>query len=70
MLPRLGYIGLSAGNPLTPELDFLPEVNAEIDIVDWSSRKFLGADAVSAMLAEQLAMRRLGRLPEDRPSEF
>jgi glycosyltransferase involved in cell wall biosynthesis len=67
LLPRLGYAGLSAGDPLTPPLQTVHEVNAEVDIVNWKERRFFGADAVNAMLVEQLAVRRSGRIPMDRP---
>jgi glycosyltransferase involved in cell wall biosynthesis len=67
MLPSLGYWGVSAGCPLTPRLDAVAEVNADIDIMNWPERRFMGADSTGAMLVEQLKLRRTGSLPVDRP---
>jgi hypothetical protein len=67
MLPSLGYWGVSAGCPLTPRLDAVAEVNADIDIMNWPEQRFMGADSTGAMLVEQLKLRRTGSLPVDRP---
>jgi hypothetical protein len=66
-MSRLGYLGLSAGSPLTPRFDGLLEVNAEIDITNWHTRTFLGADKVAEMLVKQLVDRRTG--PRNRRHE-
>lgn len=67
LLPSLGYRGLSAGLPLTPEVSTVAEVNAEIDILNWPKRRFHGSDVVERMLVEQLSLRRQEILPEDAP---
>jgi len=67
LLPELGYLGLSAGLPLTPRLEHVFEVNAEIDIIDWSARRFIGPSSVSKLLTEGFAARRQGQLPADEP---
>jgi hypothetical protein len=66
-ISRLGYLGLSAGEPLTPRFDGLLEVNAEIDIMNWHTGTFLGADRVAEMLVKQLLDRRTGARPMDEP---
>jgi len=66
-ISRLGYLGLSAGSPLTQWVDGVLEVNAEIDIMNWHTRTFLGADIVAEMLVEQLVDRRTGARPMDEP---
>jgi hypothetical protein len=66
-LAALGYRGLSAGHPLTPPDDSLPEINAELDVVDWQTRTMLPPAKICAMLVEALADRREGRVPRDRP---
>jgi len=66
-IPSLGYWGVSAGRPLTPRLEAIPEANAEIDIMNWPERRFLGAEAVSVTLAEQLSLRRNGIIPIEEP---
>ena len=67
MVPSLGYHGISAGTPLTPKVDGVPEINAEIDIMNWPERRFLGADLASAALVEQLRLRRTREIPLDMP---
>lgn len=67
LLPSLGYWGLSAGVPLTPPIDTVTEVNAEIDIMNWAERKSHSPDVISTMLVEQLISRRQGRASVDTP---
>jgi hypothetical protein len=52
LLPSLGYWGLSAGLPLTPPIDTVAEVNAEIDIMNWPEGKPHGPGAIAKMLVE------------------
>jgi hypothetical protein len=66
-IPRLGYMGLSAGIRLTPRLDHVPEVNAEVDIMNWPEGKILSASTVSEMIVGQLKSRRMSEAPFDRP---
>jgi hypothetical protein len=58
LLPGLGYWGLSAGLPLTPPIDTIVEINAEVDIMNWQERKSQPSDVISKMLVEQLVSRR------------
>ena len=67
LLPSLGYSGLSAGHPLTPQINTLPEVNAELDLMNWPKRKFVGSDEITKMLIEQLVSRRQGQIPIQSP---
>ena len=39
LVPRLGYLGVSAGVPLTPATGSLIEANAEIDVMNWPRGK-------------------------------
>src|SRR5262245_4194320 len=67
LIPYLGYVGLSAGVPLTPLLDHVSEVNAEIDLMSWPDGEILPETAISEMLIEQLKLRRERKVPVDRP---
>jgi glycosyltransferase involved in cell wall biosynthesis len=66
LIPSLGYLGLSAGAPLTPELDHVFEVNG-LDVMNWPERRLLGVSVICAMIAEELVLRRLGQTPVDNP---
>src|SRR5262249_31953389 len=63
LLPSLGYSGLSAGQPLTPQITTVSEVNAEVDIMNWPERKFVGTNELTKILIEQLVSRRQGQIP-------
>lgn len=67
LLPSLGYLGLSAGCPLTRPLRTVAEVNAEIDVMNWTERKLHDYNKISKMLVEQLLLRRRGQTPLDAP---
>ena len=67
ILPNLGYWGLSAGHPLTPRIDTIPEVNAEIDIMNWPQGKVHSANVISKMLLDQLVSRREDRSSAEAP---
>jgi hypothetical protein len=67
LLPSLGYWGLSAGLPLTPPIDTVAEVNAEIDIMNWPDPKAHSPDVISRVLVEQLTSRRQGRISVEAP---
>lgn len=67
LLPGLGYLGVSAGLPLTPPLEHVVEVNAEIDVMNWPKGMILGEDTIYDMLIEQLVSRRTGDVPVERP---
>ena len=43
LIPSLGYRGVSAGVELTPRIDHVAEVNAEIDVMNWPAQRMLGA---------------------------
>ncbi|MHC5018667.1 MAG: FkbM family methyltransferase [Planctomycetota bacterium] len=58
LLPSLGYRGLSAGPPGTPPAATVPEVNAAVDLIDWSRRRFRGAAPVAEDLVSELRARR------------
>jgi hypothetical protein len=67
LIPSLGYLGVSAGVQLTPPLDHVVEVNAEIDVMNWPEGKILSESAICRMIADQLRSRRTGSIPIDRP---
>ena len=67
LIPSLGYLGVSAGVPVTPGLDHVVEVNAEVDVMNWPEGRILAASAVCEMLVEQLKSRRLGEVSIGRP---
>ncbi len=67
LVPTLGYLGVSAGVVLTPALEDVLEVNAEVDVMNWIDGKVHGPKAVCDMLVEQLRLRRLGAVPVERP---
>ncbi|SDB54187.1 glycosyltransferase [Bauldia litoralis] len=58
LVPDLGYLGVSAGVQLTPPIDHVVEVNAEVDVMNWPERRMLGDLAIRGRVAEQLADRR------------
>jgi hypothetical protein len=67
LIPSLGYLGVSAGVQLTPPVDHVTEVNAEVDMMNWPERKMFSAAAICGMLVEQLVARRTGDAPAGRP---
>lgn len=67
VVPGLGYLGVSAGVQLTPPLDSVVEVNAEIDVMNWPEGKILGTRAICGMIVAQLKSRRAGHTPIERP---
>jgi len=67
LLPGLGYLGVSAGVPLTPRLEYVAEVNAEIDVMDWPAGRLLPESTIIGMLVSELRRRRRGEAPPDRP---
>jgi hypothetical protein len=67
LIPRLGYVGLSAGSPLTPPIRGVMEFNAEIDVMNWPEGKILEGSAIEEMIVNQLRARRVGLLPPDQP---
>jgi FkbM family methyltransferase len=58
VIPSLGYLGLSSGKPHKARISTVPEVNADIDIMDWPQRRFHGAEIVVDMIVDQLRARR------------
>lgn len=67
IVPGLGYLGVSAGVELTPPLDSVVEVNAEIDVMNWPEGKIFGNRAICRMVVDQLQSRRAGLTPIERP---
>lgn len=67
LVPDLGYLGISAGVQLTPPIDGVMEVNAEIDIMNWYEGKVQTDTVVCEMIVDQLRARRLGEIPTDHP---
>jgi hypothetical protein len=67
LIPSLGYLGVSAGVQLTPPIEHVVEVNAELDVMNWPEGKILGVAAICRMLVEQLVSRRLGESPVEHP---
>jgi hypothetical protein len=67
-LTTAGYRGLSAGlGPRGTPLRGLAEVNAHIDIMNWTTRAFAGEETVLAAMVEALATRRTGRVDAEEP---
>ena len=64
-LTTLGYVGVSAGIPLTAPLNGIAEVNAELDVMDWSAGQILGAAALGQALVDELGKRRRGVVAND-----
>ena len=60
VIPSLGYRGLSSGLPFIEPIPTLAEVSAEVDIMDWPNRRFLGNAAAADLVSEQLRARRSG----------
>jgi hypothetical protein len=58
LLPAIGFKGLSAGNPPTPKLVTMKEVNAPIDLINWKKRGFAGSAEVVAQIVKELRRRR------------
>lgn len=67
LVPTLGYLGVSAGVPLTAPVEGVAEVNAEIDVMDWPAGRILSSDTLCAMVLEQLRSRRQATVPDNRP---
>jgi hypothetical protein len=67
MIPGLGYLGVSAGLPLTPPLNGVTEVNAEVDVMDWPKGRILPLSAVADAIADALRARRQRQVPSDTP---
>lgn len=69
VLPILGYVGVSIGchERPTPALATLPEVNAEVDLVDWSAQAFYGSEAICEKLVSRLRARRSNLLSPETP---
>jgi len=67
MIPVLGYAGVSAGIPVTPSIDHVIEVNAEIDVMDWPAGRALPLEIVCGLFEVALRARRTGDVPADRP---
>ena len=59
LLATLGFSGLSSGHPRTAAVADLPEVNAEIDLVDGRNGAFMGDDAVLGQIVDEIRRRRL-----------
>lgn len=68
LIPTLGYVGVSAGDPLTPGLEGVREVNAEVDVMNWPARKVLPSETIQRMITAVLEQRRSGLIPSDRPT--
>ena len=67
-LPTCGWRGLSAGlGPRGAPVPGLAEVNAHVDIMDWSTRGFGGEDAALGALVAALAARRAGAADPGEP---
>ena len=60
---QLGYLGISAGNPLTPKLKDILEVNVTLDLMDWDKRRVLNSEEICQKLLSELQARRYGKVP-------
>jgi hypothetical protein len=67
-LPGAGWRGLSAGlEPRPTPIAGLAEVNAHVDIMNWTTRGFAGEPAALGALIAALAARREGRADAAEP---
>jgi hypothetical protein len=63
-LPALGYLGLSTLGPRCHAFS----TNVHVDVVDWPSRRFAGAEKALGALVGHLRQRRLGKVDADEPT--
>ena len=66
-VPRLGYRGVSAGVQLTPPIDHVTEVNAEVDVMNWPEGKMFSNSTTCGTIVDQLVARRTGKTPISGP---
>jgi hypothetical protein len=67
-LAAAGYVGLSTDRPRKTPPPGLIQVNTHIDIMDWSTRAFLGEAACLDLAINHLAAKRAGRVDPSEPT--
>lgn len=67
-LPQAGYAGLSTYHPRKRRLPGLIEINTHIDIMDWTTRAFLGTGPALELAVAHLRARRAGTVDPDEPT--
>lgn len=67
-LAQGGYVGLSTDKPRRDPPPGLSQVNTHIDIMNWTTRGFLGEVPALALAVAHLRDKRLGRADPDEPT--
>lgn len=67
-LRSAGYIGLSTDKPRRPGPADLVQVNAHVDIMNWSTRAFLGDKEALELAIRHLRDKRTGRVDPNEPT--
>lgn len=67
-LPEAGYVGLSTYNPRKAAPPGLVQINAHVDIMNWTTRAFGGIDAALGLALAHLRARRTGAADPDEPT--
>ena len=67
VLPTLGYVAVSAGEPSTPVLPHVPEVNAEIDLMDWMRQRPHTVEEIAKCVVRAMSLRRQGTVDASTP---
>ena len=67
-LPLAGYSGLSTYDARGTAIRGLVQVNAHIDIMDWTTRAFVGVEIALALALRHLGARRAGSIDADEPT--
>ncbi len=67
-LPLAGYCGLSTYNARQSEIRGLIQVNAHIDIMNWTTRAFAGVENALTLALRHLGAKRTGSADADEPT--
>jgi hypothetical protein len=67
-LQSAGYVGLSTDKPRRGKPAGIVQINTHIDIMNWTTRAFLGDDAALDLAIHHLRDKRTGRADPDEPT--
>ncbi len=67
-LRSAGYLGLSTDKPRRPGLTDIAQVNAHVDIMNWTTRAFLGDDLALDLTIRHLQAKRTGKADPKEPT--